>query len=71
VQRGDLFLVARSGTPDPHNQRVLVAVSRLPKVMLTRFVGHMNTAKLDELDRALAAALDLDLLLQPPADLLQ
>jgi mRNA interferase MazF len=119
VQRGDLFLVTRSGTRDPRKQRVFVVVSRqvlidskfssvvcapvysrydslrtqvtlgvdeglkhassvhcdelasLPKAMLTRFVGHMNKAKLDELDRALAAALDLDLMLLPPSELLQ
>ena len=119
MQRGDLFLVTRSGKQDPRKQRAFVVVSRqvlidskfssvvcapvysrydglrtqvtvgvdeglkhassvhcdelasLPKAMLTRFVGHMKRAKLDELDRALTAALDLDLLMLPPADLLQ
>ncbi len=35
----------------------------LPKSMLSHFVGHLKRAKVEELDRALAAALDLDLLL--------
>jgi len=39
--------------------------------MLTRFVGHLKRAKLQELDRALAAALDLDLILLPAGELLQ
>jgi mRNA interferase MazF len=43
----------------------------LPKSMLTHFVGHLKRAKLKELDRSLAAALDLDLMLLPPSDLLQ
>jgi mRNA interferase MazF len=42
----------------------------LPRVMLTRFVGHLKRAKLEELDRALAAALDLDLILLPAGVLL-
>jgi len=119
VQRGDLFLVTKSGKQDPRKQRAFVVVSRqvlvdsrfssvvcapvytrydglrtqvtvevdeglkhpssvhcdelasLPKAMMTRFVGHMNRAKLQELDRALAAALDLDPALLPPVDLLQ
>jgi hypothetical protein len=36
--------------------------------MMTRFVGHMNRAKLQEMDHALAAALDLEL---RPMDLVQ
>ena len=123
MQRGDLFLVTRSGTPDPgkdpKKQRVFVVVSRqvlidskfssvicapvysrydglrtqvtvgiddglkhpssihcdelasLPKSMLTHFVGHLKRAKVEELDRGLAAALDLDLMLLPSGDLLQ
>ena len=119
MQRGDLFLVTRSGTQDPGKQRVFVVVSRqvlidskfstvvcapvysrydslrtqvtvgvdeglkrpssvlcdelasLPRVMLTRFVGHLKRAKLQELARALAAALDLDLILLPAGELLQ
>jgi hypothetical protein len=39
--------------------------------MLTHFVGHLKRAKVQELDPALAAALDLDLMLLPPGDLLQ
>ncbi len=37
----------------------------LPKPMLTRFVGHLPPNKLVELDRALAAALELDLIFPP------
>ncbi len=40
-------------------------LASLPKSLLTHFVGHLNRAKQDELDRALAAALDLDLTLLP------
>ena len=32
----------------------------LPKSMLTRFISRLPTDKLDDLDRALAVALDLD-----------
>jgi len=46
-------------------------LASLPKSMLTQFVGHLKRPKVKELDRALAAALDLDLLLLPPADLIQ
>ena len=37
----------------------------LPKTLLTRFVGRLRKRKLDELDRALATALDLDLIISP------
>ena len=119
MQRGDLFLVTKTGTQDSRKQRVFVVVSRqilidskfssvvcapvysrydalrtqvaigvdeglkhpssvhcdelvsLPKSKLTRFVGQFKRARLEELDRALAAALDLDRLLMPPGDWLQ
>ena len=32
----------------------------LPKMMLTRYVGRLSASKLDELNRALLTALDLD-----------
>jgi len=31
----------------------------LPKTMLSRFVGHLSPSKIDELNRALAEALEL------------
>ena len=126
MQRGDLFLVTRSGIPDPRprskndprTQCVFVVVSRqvlidskfssvcaplysrydglrtqvtigvddglkhassihcdelasLPKSRLTDFIGHLNRTKVEELGRALPAALDLDLMLVPPGDWLQ
>ena len=43
----------------------------LPKEMLTRFVGHLRTGKMEELDRALASALDLNLTLSEAIDLVQ
>ncbi len=46
-------------------------LASLPKSMLTYFVGHLKRAKVEELDRALAVALDLDLMVLPPGDLLQ
>jgi mRNA interferase MazF len=39
----------------------------LPKAMLTQFVGTLADARVDELDRALAAALDLSVTLLPRA----
>lgn len=123
MQRGDLFLVTKSGSPnagnDPKKQRVFVVVSRqvlvdskfssvvcapvysrydglrtqvmvgvddglkhpssihcdelasLPKSMLKHFVGHLKRAKVEELNHALAAALELDLRLMLPPDFLQ
>ena len=46
-------------------------LATLPKAMLTRFVGHLKTEKLEELDLALAAALDLDCISQAPGAWLQ
>ena len=34
-------------------------LASLPKSMLTHFVGHLRREKIEELDQALAAALDL------------
>ena len=41
-------------------------LASLPKTMLTHFVGRLGKVKLDELDQALAAALDLDLIFAGP-----
>ncbi len=46
-------------------------LASLPKSLLTHFVGHLNKTKLEELDRALAAALDLELMLLSPEAFLQ
>jgi mRNA interferase MazF len=46
-------------------------LASLPKSMLTHFVGHLRREKLEELDRALAAALDLDLLYPRPLGQIQ
>ncbi len=43
----------------------------LPKAMLTRFVDQLKAAKIEEVDRALAVALELDLMLLPHRDWLQ
>ena len=39
--------------------------------MLTRFVDQLKAAKIEEVDRALAVALELDLMLLPHRDWLQ
>lgn len=46
-------------------------LASLPKAMLTHFVGHLGKDKREQLDRALAAALDLDLMLLSPEAMLQ
>lgn len=46
-------------------------LASLPKSLLTHFVGHLGKVKLDQLDRALAAAVDLDLMLLSPEAMLQ
>lgn len=46
-------------------------LASLPKSMLTRFVGHLGKGRLQQLDLALAAALDLELMLLTPEEFLQ
>jgi mRNA interferase MazF len=46
-------------------------LASLPKSMPTHFIGHLKRTKVEELGRALASALDLDLMLIPPGELLQ
>jgi hypothetical protein len=48
---GDLYRVAHPSAKDPKS---------LPKSMLTSFVGHLSSSLVDDLDRALVAALGID-----------
>ena len=41
-------------------------LASLPKSMLTHFIGHLRKEKIQELDQALAAALDLSLIFPRP-----
>jgi mRNA interferase MazF len=43
----------------------------LPKPMLTRFVGHLRRAKLEDLDHALAVALELEIIVLTPPEGIQ
>lgn len=46
-------------------------LASLSKSMLTHFVGRLTKEKLAHLDRALAAALDLELMLLSPEAMIQ
>jgi len=54
VRRGDLYRVPKPGGDDPKASRVFAVASR------QAFVGSLSPSKLRDLDRALVAALGID-----------
>ena len=67
MQRGDLFLVSKPGAPDPQKQSVFLTVSR--QILLdSKFSSAVCAPVYSRHDRALATALDLDLMSPHPFD---